>query len=298
MSFRLVAVTLLQLTAGFAMMSDAAAATLPDPATGEINGTIALLLWPVSPDASRQPLPAEGCEVHLTLSDSQTNEMRYPCSAWFQPPGRGRYLVWLEQAETVSPQTFIAFDYLRFRGLGQTILMPMRAAGWLRVDAPKMPDGSTVRVLSLEESAEDVRAFDRRIPASQGGVTVRVPAGRAIAGVFDSTGRALALSRPVQVKKGNTTTVVPNTPQNADVLVSLIRRNHKRAEACRSAIVFSTGSEQPAEATLVAWDRVVAVWYGLKSTEGRVFVDCGSSKFEKEIQLARSKVITIRDELH
>ncbi|PYQ26046.1 MAG: hypothetical protein DMF56_25715 [Acidobacteria bacterium] len=284
--------------AGFGVMPDAAGATLPDPATGEINGTIALLLWPVSPDASRQPLSAEGCEVHLTLSDSQTDETRYPCSGWFQPPGRGRYLVWLEQGETVSPQTFITFDYLRFRGLGQTILMPMRAAGWLRVDAPKTADGATVRVLSLEESAEDVRAFDRRVPASQGGVTVRVPAGRAIAGVFDSTGRARALSRPVQVKKGTTRTVAPSTPPNTDVLVSLVRRNHKHADACRSSIVFPNGSEQPAEATLVAWDRVVAVWYGLKSAEGRVLVDCGPSKFEKEIQLARFKVITIRDELH
>src|SRR6266516_980058 len=77
--------------------AQASAVELPKPSSGSINGTVALLFWPVTADPAHTPLPAEGCEVHVTPADGLAKELLYPCNAWFQPPARGRYLVWLEQ---------------------------------------------------------------------------------------------------------------------------------------------------------------------------------------------------------
>jgi hypothetical protein len=283
----------------FAAVSAAGAeVVLPDPASGVIDGTIALLLWPTTADARHTPLPAEGCNAHVAPADALTRELIFPCKNWFQPPGPGRYLVWLEQGTFVSVQTFVLFDYVKFHGLGHTILMPMKPAGWLRVSAHAGHAEDTVRVLSLEPASKEPRAFDRTLPASREDARLRVPAGPAIAGVFDSAGRALALSHPVKVPRGGEVTAAPQAPQSgSDVLLSLVRRKHAAGEPCRATLTLDDGSQRAADAMLESWDRVVAVWYAANGEGGRIAVDCAPSNYEKAVKLPPKSVLTIRDEL-
>lgn len=297
--FRVTAFRRLVVLAAFAAVSAAGAeVALPDTASGVIDGTIALLLWPTTADARHTPLRADGCDVHVVPTDSLTHELVYPCKNWFQPPGPGRYLVWLEQGTSLSPQTFISFDYVPFHGRGQTILMPMKPAGWLHVDAQLRHAGDTLRILSLETAATEPRAFDRTIPPARASSPLRVPAGTVIAGVFDSAGRAQSLARPVTVRRGETATVAPRQSQSgSDVLVSLARRKRAAAEPCRAELVLDDGSRHPADAKLESWDRVVAVWYGSSGADGRIVIECPGSKYEKPVKLAPKSVLTVRDEL-
>jgi hypothetical protein len=274
----------------------AADVVVPSPSTGSIDGKIALLFWPARFDEARTPLPADDCQVHVAPADSMMGGHLYPCGSWFQPLP-GRYLVWLEQRATVSPQTFIVYDYLPFNGLGHMVMMPMRDAGWLRVDAPALPD-ATIRILSLETTTSDPRAFDRRLAAASAGTSVRVPAGNVVAGIFDASGNATALSKPVKVVAGKTATAAPRAPAaNTDIILSLMREGRDARGTCRAAATFGEGAPQPADTVLNAWDRVVAIWYGAHGQGGQLTVECAKAHFDKNVQLESKSVLTIRDRI-
>jgi hypothetical protein len=268
------------------------------PSSGSIDGTVALLFSPVTADAAHTPLPAEGCEVHVTPADALAKELLYPCNAWFQPPARGRYLVWLEQGALVSGQNFLMFDFIPFRDVGRIMRMPMKPAGLLRVEPrAALGDGQSIRILSLQTSESESRAYDRRLSAERARSPVRAPAGAAIAGVFDAGGHALSLSRPVDVIAGRTVAAVPRPPERGtDILLSLVRSGHPNGR-CQPRITLDDGSTRDADALLEAWDRVVAVWYGVDGARARIVVDCSKSRFESAVALPKASVLTIRDRL-
>lgn len=274
--------------------------TLPDPKTGVINGKVALLLWPSTQttDGGRTLLKADGCEVHFAPSDAQEQELLYACGKWFEPPV-GRYVAWTEQGNFMSPPTVMINGGEKFNGLGHILVTPMFPAGWFRVDdSTVVPAGTTIRLISMTLRSR-FRPFDRQIRQARRGDRVRVPAGAIVAGVFDSEGRALSLSRPVKITEGQTVTVRPVVPAESPGVVSIVGRRPREGPfdpPCVTRLVSQDGLNQQSDAEIQGYDRIVSVWYNVSINAVRFTLDCGTERIEKDLKLTRGAITTIRDE--
>lgn len=137
-----------------------------------------------------------GCTVYLVPSDDVNERLSYPCGKWIAPP-RGRYTRWLEQGTRISQQAVVMNGSATFQGNGTIALVPLKAAGFAAI-APEVSIGKdeTVRYLSLEPS---MRGWEKRLQRDEAKSVVRLPAGRAVAGIFNSDVRS---SRPAHQKDG------------------------------------------------------------------------------------------------
>ncbi|HEX9986726.1 MAG TPA: hypothetical protein VGF69_25955 [Thermoanaerobaculia bacterium] len=273
---------------------------LPDPATGVMNGRVAVLVAPAEgSDASGWfAADASGCTVHtLTLNGQQKG--RYPCSRWFQPPEAGPYLHWLEQGDLISQQTVLRYAGEPFAGRGLMVLKPMELAGRLRVDpAPRLNPGETLRILSLGNPKVS-RSFTRRLAAGEAGTEISFPTGPALAGTFTGENDATALWRPVEVRAGERQTIAPRvTPTGTDLLV-LMDRDPDPAR-CKARLKTRAGVLQP-EVDFQNLYRLVYVWYDVQgggSDSGTLSVECvGAARFEQQVRLPRGRVVTVRSEI-
>ena len=280
------------------------ATVLPDPRTGNVNGVAGVLYWPGSaPTAPREPstpLPtADGCAAHLVPETDPEQELRYPCGQWFAPPP-DRYRVWLETAGGISPtQNMLVFAGTPFRGSGLPAIAGIVPAGRIGVPADRsVAKTESVRLFSTRVKypwANSVRVFDRRLHSR----VVQMPAGDAVVlGRFDrKTNDAIALSRPITIKGGQTQLVWPESPKTSDVLVILrkppdlqLRRIPPSAELTlngRKADVLVNGAE-----------RIIAVWYGIDAPRAKIAFESDAAQWQsREIRLTAGKVATIRSEV-
>ena len=264
-----------------------------DPTTGNIGGRIAFAALPSDP----QPANHAPCEVHLVLTSYDAEELISPCNTWFQPPV-GRYLFWLEQGPYVSYQSVMFYAGEPFHQSGMLLSKPLFPAGTLEIDHNPIPPGATFRVLSLQIE-RNYRPFDRVIKPGSRTHTLRVPAGRVIAGVFDAAGNALSLSRPVVVEQGRTASVAFDPRVTTTLLVILDRFvGHPPLPSCEASLTIE-GRVHPGPAIdLQAHDRVVLVWYDIKTGDAQFDFRCGSDQtLNRALQLPSDKVTTIRTRL-
>jgi hypothetical protein len=278
---------------------DASDVNLPEASEGNVNGLQGVTFVPETlVDGERRLVDASGCRVHLVPTDVD-ERLTYDCATWFAPP-QGRYTVWLEQRDRLSNQTIFVYSGSKFDGHGMVVVMPLRDAGFAALSADAaVSDDQTVRFLSLEPSS---RGFDKRLQASEAGSATRLPAGRAMAGVFDREGNALALSRPFSMKGGQTVTITPKSPvQATDLMVVLGKQRAKLQERGKreTAIGVRLGDGTRAPDVMYETDgRIIAVWYGL--THETATLTATSELFrspEKTIHLSPGRVTTVREEL-
>lgn len=267
----------------------------PDPATGEIDGKRAVLVWPGDGQVT-------GCEATLVPENDPDAEDHYPCGEWFIPPF-GKYKAWIEGPSSISPAP-AKLSYLsgQFTGQGLMAVFETTSAGeiGLRTRWP----GTSLRVLNLDSFASGAflaPAFDRRARGDGIG-PVKVPTGRVLAGVFDpKSGDAVALARPVQVVAGGMAYAEPALPaRGTDVLV-MLNRPHLRDRPDAESVTLKLdvdGQSRPPAVIADSSDRVYAVWYAVEGRRARVIADGRELAFSgREFPLFPRRVITVREQL-
>jgi hypothetical protein len=232
---------------------------LPDPASGNIGGKQAVLFWPTD-SVTQKHLPVEGCVVHVV---GENGEITHPCGTWFNPE-IGRYSVWLETRDRISPgRVSVAYGGGPFPGYGKQIFAPVVPAGNVLVSFQgPVPAHATFRALALKA---DGFPFERQIPASAKEVTLKVPAGPVLVGLFDRDSEAVALSQPVEVVSNRTMAVRLSPSRSATALV-VLDRPPKKAEAGRNATALALAIHddvRPPDVFLDAPGRLFAIWYDL-----------------------------------
>lgn len=288
------------LACAFVMFPCRSDVKLPRPAEGNVNGLQGVNFFPQAlVDGEDRIVDPTGCVVHLVPSDVD-QRLVYDCGTWFAPPAADRYTVWLEQGQRISGQTVLSYSGSRFSGHGLITVMPVESAGFAVLSADtNVGDGQTVRFLSLEESSS---GFDKRLQAREAKSVTRLPEGRAMSGVFDSQGNALALSRPFTMKEGKTVVVTPKPPADAaDLMIILGKHRATTVERAKRKTSISALAGEAARAPDVMYEtdgRIIAVWYGLTANTATVTIASEIFRLDaRAIQLTVGRVTTVREEL-
>jgi hypothetical protein len=276
-----------------------AAVKLPTPAEGNVEGRQGISFWPsIEVDGEARVVDPTGCVVYLVASN--VNErLTNACGKWFAPPA-DRYSVWLEQGNHISAQTVINSAGSKFSDNGVIVVMPLNDAGSAAI-APDVPVEApqTVRFLSIEPSSV---GFEKRLQSPDAHSAHRLPAGKAIAGVFDGEGEALALSRPFSTTPGTTTLVRPDAPANAADLMLVfgkrqasLREREKRNTKI-SAVVGGTVKEP--DVLYETSGRMIAIWYAVTARTATIKVASDTFRLEdREVRLTPGTVTTLREDL-
>lgn len=248
-----------------------------DPFTGEIAGKVAVVVYPVTYSNSKvdEILNPAGFEAHLTQHDDHPElELIYPCGAWFQPPARHRYRVWVEGNGLMSPySSMLIYGGGVFKGRGLSAALPVVEAG--RVVLPGDLEGSDnleLRLLRADHLEGNLVRWElsRRRSTTQIDGGLLMPRGPAIGGLWDRRRQSyVALSRPFEVKPGKTVEVPLERPEDVAHLVVQVQR--------RSAVPSVDDDDYDVEFTLarpgiaIAPDlkiptatAVYALWYDIE----------------------------------
>lgn len=285
------------------LATPAFASAWPDAKQGQINGRVAIMGLPITSDSSGNavPQPASDCTVHLVRTDEQSDERVYPCASWFQPPV-GRHLLWLQSRDGISFQNVVHYAGEPFRERGHIFATTLHAAGRLQLDrSVVVPDTATFRVLSLSRVA-NFRAFDRRLAYDHANRPVLLPAGPAIAAIFDSAGRALAVSRPVAVEQNETTVVTPAPPANGKASVIAVVERFTTAEdlpKCNAELSGAGLHPTPPASDVQTHDRIAVVWYDVTPAP-RAFVTLrceGLDLLRASVPLEPDHISVVRERL-
>jgi hypothetical protein len=280
--------------------------SLPDSATGVIDGRIAVMFWPTSSTSGGKLgalLPTSDCRVMLAPWTDFAAEHAYDCGVWFQP-AEGRYQAWLEKGdERISP-TAATINYARapFEGRGQLIVMPLEAGGRVAL-APDvaLPPGAEVSLMNFDSCCRVALGvpFTRRVSDLRALYSgVMMPSGHVFAGMFDRRTRdAIAIARPVMVEGGKTVVTAPRAPAagRSDVFVSLGRPIRKSREV--DVVQLTLDNKKP-EILFDGDDRIYAAWFDVKSDAARFAVASKTLRLQERIlTLLPGRVTTVREEL-
>lgn len=138
-----------------------------------------------------------------------------------------------------------------------------------------------------------------RVSSGDSGKRFPIPPGRVVAGIYNSREEAVAYSRPLIVKTGETTAFRITPPDRGSDLLVVLSRPPGHRDGRLPLDLILKGAVQKAPDVL--WDHerryVLAVWYGL--TDERVNVSATSPTLElnREVELRPRKVSTLRAEL-
>lgn len=239
----------------------------------------------ISPiDEGDPPLKPKNCKVHVARRGEWRVALQYNCGEWFTPPV-GYYTAWLEAENAISQ--LIAFSY---GGGGrpapsEVSLVP---AGRVRVRMERQltPD-ETVRLIALDGGP---RPFGRRASPAEASAGVLMPAGRVIAGVFRGD-EAVALSRPITITAGNTTSVTVEPPRQGSVLALL---QHPPLAEKLELLLENDGRRLAPEVRVDATTLTYGIWYEVEPRPVRVRVggsDLVSQSFEISLQAGNVKTL-------
>ncbi len=246
-----------------------------DSAKGEINGIAAMAIAPFEYEGKRatQELSLSGCEVHLVSITDRNRETVHPCSTWFLEE-KGTYDYWVEAPGFMSPfASRVVYFRNPFEGRGMAGGTAVGPAGrvLLRHGQP-VASRHQLRLLHAGDHriADMVQfALTRRAPAEELGEGLRMPAGPALAGLWDSSAKEyVALSRPFEVPGGDAV-VRPALESPADpssFLVVEIRRNRPSSKMANRPmeIALEQGDQtRSPDLQVVTVGRALAVWYDL-----------------------------------
>jgi hypothetical protein len=274
--------------------------TLPEPSEGNVEGRQGISFWPLwMIDGEERPVDPAGCVVHLVPPDVDAR-ITHACGKWFAPPP-DRYSVWLEQGNRVSDQTVINSGGTKFFDDGVVVVMTMNEAGFATIAADVAVNGDkTARLLTIEPSSA---GFEKRLQPPEAHSTNRLPAGKAIAGVFGADGEALALSRPFTMKHGQTTVVTPRAPRSGTDLMLVLGKRlgspaDRMARSTRVSAVAGGDVHEP-DVFYETNGRIVAIWYGMTARTAKLRMQSNLFRLggETEIRLTPGTVTTVREEL-
>jgi len=247
---------------------------LLDPSTGEIDGKIAVAVYPVTYVDSRvdQFLDPQGFEAHLTPEDDPEVELVFPCGSWFQPPARKRYRVWIEGNGQMSPYSSkLIYGGGLFQGRGLPAALPVVAAG--RVVVPAGIGESSHLELRLIRAVDHLEGhlarweLSRRRRTDEIGEGILMPHGPAIGGLWDRRRQTyVALSRPFEVKAGASVEAPLELPIDVAHLVVQVKRRVGASTIDGYDVqmrLARAGTETAPDVKVSTATTVYAFWYDL-----------------------------------
>ena len=256
--------------------------SLLDPKKGQINGRVAIAVFPASRQSSELRFPA-GYSAHLVRYDDPETELVFPCGEWFQPPP-GSYRHWVEGEWEMSPfSLLLSYSAGPFRGRGMISAMPLREAG--KVTLPeriKRSPSLFFRVLHAGSYAEEgfLRwELSRRAESTRVGGGLQLPTGPAIAGLWDRTkAEYVAISRPFEVLSRKSVAAPLGSPTGSTAHLVVLLERHRLSRKDDPPVVVSlkrNGVTSRPAVLIEAADRLYAMWYDLKPGVAEVSVDSG-----------------------
>lgn len=292
------------LLAAWCVPSDAKTLRLPPVESGRIGDSPAILMWPITEgagDPEQRLLDPAGCEVHIIADSNLEKELVYPCGQWFVPPAADKYTSWIESETWISSSagTF-RFGGGKFQGSGTRMLVPVVRSGVVKVATP-VPAGAsrhTVRLLSLDG---DGYAFERRLTPEKAAAGVRMPARRALAGLFGERGEALTLTKPFTVSPRTPVSVTAEAPRNGSGVLAIFGKPADEKGFSQASATFALedgrGRRAP-DVVLTAPSRIYAVWYGAQGTSAKLRVESEKLRLERDqLALSPGRIFTLRTEL-
>lgn len=274
---------------------------LPPLESGHVGDSPAILMWPVSDATGQELLDPAGCEVHVIADSDLEKELVYPCGQWFVPPVLGKYTSWLESDQWISAAagTF-RFGGGKFHDNATRLLVPVVPAGVVKVSmfVPADAPGATVRLLSLDGEGY---AFERRATPAKAAAGLRMPARRAIAGLFSRGGEALTLSHAFDVPERSTIVAAAEAPKNGSGVLAILGKpadEHGFSQAPATlALQDERGAHAP-DVVLTAPSRIYAIWYGTQGASAKLRVDSEELRLiRNELPLQPGRIATLRTEL-
>ena len=212
-----------------ASVADAPAHIL-DPSTGEIDGRVALAIYPrLQENGGYVDYPSPvGFYVHLTDVNDPDVDRVYECGRWFQPP-KGFYRIWAEGEWLVSPYSKgLGYVGNPFKGRGMSTVLTVVEAGRVTLTSEHRSPGLSLRLLRATNHTKDhivLRELTRRTRVEQVEDGLLMPAGPVMAALWDETSQAYeAISRPFEVRHRETVTAPLERPQEVAFLVAQIQR--------------------------------------------------------------------------
>jgi hypothetical protein len=263
---------------------------------GQIDGMLAMAVTPIEYSSGQaEAMKPDGFEAHLVLVKDRESERVFPCGSWFRPKA-GWYRMWVEGEWAMTPySTRIAFPDVPFLDRGLVAGLPVVGAG--RVLLPETFQAAphlTLRLLHAEEATEHGYPrweLSRSRDTTDVGAGLQLPAGRAIASVWDQKSkRFVALSRPFHVAERRTVAApLEAAPERGTHLVLVLeRRGHiARTQEDYHSLELTLkplGSGQAPDVIVQATNRIFAVWYDL---------DPGTAVVEAKTNNARLMPLTI-----
>jgi len=283
-------------------------ALVPDATQAQIDGRIAVGLWPTE---NGEILGPEGFTVHLADDSVLEEELTFRSGYWFQPPP-GRYKVWIEgRAEggaRIQPTfTLLTFKDQPFEGRGMAAKAEVGPAGAVRLD-PKysLTEEQSLRLLYVDTARQDddplTRGFLRSVTAERAREEVLMPTGEVVGLIYDrKRHRYLAASRPAKVEPGGTTAVVPLARRGVSDLLAIVRRVETvdRVADDDLKLIFHDGAgrRRPPDVVVPTWEWVYALWYDVDGRTARVEASSSKGWLDEEVVLMSGGVATLRGEL-
>lgn len=269
----------------------APAGVLLDPATGNINGKVAVAVAPAKLENGKlEALSPWGFQAHLTGHDDPTIDLAFPCGVWFQPPN-GRYRTWIEGEWQISPFSLVMnYAGQPFRGDGKITGIPVGEAGRVVLPAAVV-EGPRLSLRLLHAGSYLEGKFlrwelSRRKPTDEVGKGLLMPVGPAIAALWDERAqRYTALSRPFEVELRKNVTVSFEPVAGVSHVVAQLQRQSlaRTAEDTSMEVRLVRGQEEvPPDLQVAMADRVYAVWYGLAPGPAEVRARSGQSSLDPQ----------------
>lgn len=174
------------------------------PSWAQLDGNLAIEVWPSAGRFSNQKMVLPGCEVHLVPNTNGDQELSYPCGKLFIPP-LGNYLYWVEGESRISPDHLVlVFAGGPYQGRRMAPVRDTVPAGRVVFTGVAENPSLVLRLLHLESHLVDDRMFfefHRRLPAARALEGALLPGGKAVSFLYDNAKKEyLALSRPFEVQ--------------------------------------------------------------------------------------------------
>lgn len=231
------------------------------------GGGTGVAYFPTTPGRGEYLDPA-GFHVHMTPAHDPGEERVLAAGEPFVPPP-GIWRIWLQGDGSITPYShLISFSSQnRARRVGPSSA-EVGPGGWVGLPPGVETEGDTE--LWILRAADDPLRFEmsRRRPAAEAADGVLMPAGSALAALWDrGSGQWLALSPLFDVPAGRAVAAPLRRPaaDAADLVVFAVRQpnDDRLALPAVEPTVLQAGGERRADLTLAnAWG-VYAVWYGL-----------------------------------
>jgi hypothetical protein len=284
------------LLAAAALTLEAQETFKPDHAKANINGLPGWMDVPAVRNARGEwePVRLAGCRVYLAPKTALHEHLSFPCNEWFVTPAEGTYQLWLATEDAVSsPQTILMARDEPYRGFGSVAIHRMQPAGFVTVDVP-VPADHIVKFLHLDAGG---LGFFLQASSRNAGSRFAMPPGRVVAGIFNARDEAVAYSRPLSVKAGETTTFRVTPPDRGSDLLVVLRKPPGHRDGPPLDLVVSDTALRAPDVLLEQRTYVVAVWYALSGERVTFSAVSPTLELKREVELRPHTVSTLRADL-